>query len=153
MICYYHFSGVVSDAMWSANLRMNETMEAGPYPEREGEPDCSYYIRTGLCRFGVTCRFNHPANRKLVRKLQLLLIFLFSCLMLIVFLVSQYLHDISYELVRIWYIYVVSYPLRKLTDQKIKRKKEEGEKQIERHKEREQRIGRPLDFSALSQSL
>lgn len=56
---------VNQDAMWSANLRMNETMEAGPYPEREGEPDCSYYIRTGLCRFGVTCRFNHPPNRKL----------------------------------------------------------------------------------------
>ncbi|KAI7733902.1 hypothetical protein M8C21_031929 [Ambrosia artemisiifolia] len=42
-----------------------EVMEAGPYPVREGEPDCSYYIRTGLCRFGATCRFNHPPNRKL----------------------------------------------------------------------------------------
>ncbi|XP_071702333.1 zinc finger CCCH domain-containing protein ZFN-like [Rutidosis leptorrhynchoides] len=40
-------------------------MEPGPYPVREGEPDCSYYIRTGLCRFGATCRFNHPLNRKL----------------------------------------------------------------------------------------
>ncbi|KAL9263490.1 Zinc finger CCCH domain-containing protein [Drosera capensis] len=38
---------------------------SGPYPEREGEPDCSYYVRTGLCRFGSTCRFNHPPNRKL----------------------------------------------------------------------------------------
>lgn len=58
------------DSMWSTNLRTNETIEAGlypsgPYPEREGEPDCSYYIRTGLCRFGSTCRFNHPPNRKL----------------------------------------------------------------------------------------
>ncbi|KAM0037627.1 putative transcription factor C3H family [Helianthus debilis subsp. tardiflorus] len=42
-----------------------EVMEPGPYPVREGEPDCSYYIRTGLCRFGATCRFNHPPNRKL----------------------------------------------------------------------------------------
>ncbi|KAI3518144.1 hypothetical protein L1887_06568 [Cichorium endivia] len=40
-------------------------MESGPYPIREGEPDCSYYIRTGLCRFGASCRFNHPPNRKL----------------------------------------------------------------------------------------
>ncbi|OMO72946.1 Zinc finger, CCCH-type [Corchorus olitorius] len=47
------------------NLRSSETMESGPYPERPGEPDCSYYIRTGLCRFGATCRFNHPPNRKL----------------------------------------------------------------------------------------
>ncbi|MBA0728322.1 hypothetical protein Golax_001228, partial [Gossypium laxum] len=40
-------------------------MESSPYPERPGEPDCSYYIRTGLCRFGATCHFNHPPNRKL----------------------------------------------------------------------------------------
>ncbi|KAB5512353.1 hypothetical protein DKX38_029381 [Salix brachista] len=53
------------DAMWQMNLRSSEAMEAGPYPERPGEPDCSYYIRTGLCRFGPTCRFNHPPNRKL----------------------------------------------------------------------------------------
>ncbi|GMI65912.1 zinc finger protein 1, PENTA 1 [Hibiscus trionum] len=53
------------DAMWQINLRSSETMEPGPYPERPGELDCSYYIRTGLCRFGATCRFNHPPNRKL----------------------------------------------------------------------------------------
>ncbi|KAH1038206.1 hypothetical protein J1N35_039949 [Gossypium stocksii] len=53
------------DGMWQINLRSSETMEPGPYPERPGEPDCSYYIRTGLCRFGATCRFNHPPNRKL----------------------------------------------------------------------------------------
>ncbi|KAL9249625.1 Zinc finger CCCH domain-containing protein [Drosera capensis] len=58
------------DSMWPINLRSSEAMDAGlcapgPYPEREGEPDCSYYIRTGMCRFGSTCRFNHPPNRKL----------------------------------------------------------------------------------------
>ncbi|KAG5134955.1 hypothetical protein AAZX31_09G230100 [Glycine max] len=53
------------DEMWQINLRSSETMESGPYPEHPGEPDCSYYIRTGLCRFGATCRFNHPPNRKL----------------------------------------------------------------------------------------
>lgn len=45
------------------NLRENETLQ---YRERPGEPDCAYYIRTGLCRFGMTCKFNHPANRKMV---------------------------------------------------------------------------------------
>ncbi|VVB14751.1 unnamed protein product [Arabis nemorensis] len=35
----------------------------GSCPKRA---DCSYYIRTGLCRFGSTCRFNHPHDRKLV---------------------------------------------------------------------------------------
>ncbi|GER28257.1 zinc finger family protein [Striga asiatica] len=47
------------------SMRSREQMESGPYPVREGEPDCSYYIRTGLCRFGTTCRFNHPPNRNL----------------------------------------------------------------------------------------
>lgn len=48
-------------------LRLTESgsMEPEAYPERPGEPDCAYYIRTGLCRFGVTCKFNHPANRTL----------------------------------------------------------------------------------------
>lgn len=36
-----------------------------PFPERRGEPDCVYYMRTGLCGFGMNCRFNHPSNRKL----------------------------------------------------------------------------------------
>ncbi|KAF5726345.1 putative nucleic acid binding protein [Tripterygium wilfordii] len=58
-------SSLNQDALWEMNLRPSETMESGPYPERPGEPDCSYYIRTGLCRFGATCRFNHPPNRKL----------------------------------------------------------------------------------------
>nr|GMD86859.1 wall-associated receptor kinase-like 1 [Ipomoea batatas] len=47
-----------------------ETMESGPYPVRDGEPDCSYYIRTGLRRFGAYCRFNHPSNKKLGRIFQ-----------------------------------------------------------------------------------
>jgi hypothetical protein len=51
--------------MWQMNLE--EAMELGPYPERVGEPDCSYYMRTGMCRFGMTCKFNHPADRKLVK--------------------------------------------------------------------------------------
>ncbi|KAL6527061.1 hypothetical protein OROGR_016151 [Orobanche gracilis] len=53
------------DALWQMNMRSREQSESGPFPVREGEPDCSYYIRTGLCRFGMTCRFNHPPNRKL----------------------------------------------------------------------------------------
>lgn len=55
--------------MWQMNL--GETMELGPYPERVGEPDCSYYMRTGMCRFGMTCKFNHPADRKLVKSILL----------------------------------------------------------------------------------
>lgn len=30
------------------------------YPDRPGEPDCIYYLRTGICGYGNSCRFNHP---------------------------------------------------------------------------------------------
>ncbi|MCL7042352.1 hypothetical protein MKW94_006985 [Papaver nudicaule] len=33
------------------------------YPLRPEEPDCSFYLRTGACRYGLNCRFNHPHNR------------------------------------------------------------------------------------------
>ncbi|XP_058093820.1 zinc finger CCCH domain-containing protein 67-like isoform X2 [Magnolia sinica] len=34
------------------------------HPLRPGEPDCSFYLRMGMCRFGSNCRFNHPPRRK-----------------------------------------------------------------------------------------
>ncbi|PKA57654.1 Zinc finger CCCH domain-containing protein 6 [Apostasia shenzhenica] len=34
-----------------------------PYPERPGEEDCAYYMRTGACGFGDRCRYNHPRDR------------------------------------------------------------------------------------------
>uniref|UniRef100_A0A1J3GXN8 Zinc finger CCCH domain-containing protein 58 n=1 Tax=Noccaea caerulescens TaxID=107243 RepID=A0A1J3GXN8_NOCCA len=33
------------------------------FPERPDEPDCIYYLRTGVCGYGSRCRFNHPRNR------------------------------------------------------------------------------------------
>ncbi|PIA44517.1 hypothetical protein AQUCO_01700249v1 [Aquilegia coerulea] len=36
------------------------------YPERTGEPNCVYYMRTGSCGYGARCRFNHPRNRSQV---------------------------------------------------------------------------------------
>ena len=37
--------------------------EASPYPVRADAPDCTYYMKTGHCRFGATCKFNHPPER------------------------------------------------------------------------------------------
>jgi len=55
------------EAVWPMTMQGQEGMDGtqGPYPERPGEPDCVYYMRTGLCGFGMTCRFTHPPNRKL----------------------------------------------------------------------------------------
>jgi hypothetical protein len=57
------------EAVWQMTMQPHqEGIDAagqGQFPERLGEPDCVYYMRTGLCGFGQTCRFNHPPNRKM----------------------------------------------------------------------------------------
>jgi hypothetical protein len=55
---------LIAEAFW--RLTINENQDGGgvaqsnPYPDRPGEPDCIYYLRTGLCGYGSNCRFNHP---------------------------------------------------------------------------------------------
>lgn len=44
--------------MWQLGLE-----EPSSYPERAGEPDCIYYLRTGFCGYADRCRFNHPRDR------------------------------------------------------------------------------------------
>lgn len=34
------------------------------FPQRHAEPDCTYYLKFGTCRFGMKCKFNHPARKK-----------------------------------------------------------------------------------------
>eukprot|EP00250_Pteridium_aquilinum_P008312 c17842_g1_i2 orf=657-1946(-) len=55
----------LQEAMWQAPFQPQGGV-VHQYPERRGEPDCPYYMRTGLCGFGVNCKFNHPPNSKLV---------------------------------------------------------------------------------------
>ncbi|PIA61573.1 hypothetical protein AQUCO_00300828v1 [Aquilegia coerulea] len=50
-------SGLV-DSMWQLGLGGRDS-----YPERPGEPNCVYYMRTGTCGYGARCRFNHPHDR------------------------------------------------------------------------------------------
>ncbi|XP_076900971.1 zinc finger CCCH domain-containing protein 34-like [Bidens hawaiensis] len=30
------------------------------FPERPGEPECQYFLKTGDCKFGSSCRYHHP---------------------------------------------------------------------------------------------
>eukprot|EP00471_Norrisiella_sphaerica_P004966 CAMPEP_0184484076 /NCGR_PEP_ID=MMETSP0113_2-20130426/5780_1 /TAXON_ID=91329 /ORGANISM="Norrisiella sphaerica, Strain BC52" /LENGTH=87 /DNA_ID=CAMNT_0026864861 /DNA_START=812 /DNA_END=1075 /DNA_ORIENTATION=+ len=30
------------------------------YPMRPGQPQCTYYVKTGECKFGATCKWDHP---------------------------------------------------------------------------------------------
>ncbi|KAK8710777.1 hypothetical protein V6N13_146087 [Hibiscus sabdariffa] len=34
------------------------------YPVRPDADDCAFYMKTGLCKFGSHCKFNHPVGRK-----------------------------------------------------------------------------------------
>lgn len=35
------------------------------YPLRPDAQDCPYYMKTGMCKFGSNCKFNHPSRRKI----------------------------------------------------------------------------------------
>ncbi|KAK9015378.1 hypothetical protein V6N11_006489 [Hibiscus sabdariffa] len=51
----------LEESMWQLSLRGSES-----YPERPGVTDCVYYMRTGFCGYGNSCRYNHPRNRAAV---------------------------------------------------------------------------------------
>eukprot|EP00250_Pteridium_aquilinum_P001847 c12054_g1_i1 orf=699-2291(-) len=55
--------------MTSQSLDEAEFSPVGPFPERRGEPNCVFYMRTGHCGFGMNCRYNHPPNRNLAATL------------------------------------------------------------------------------------
>lgn len=38
------------------------------FPERPGQPDCQYYMRTGDCKYRSSCRYNHPPNVAALRE-------------------------------------------------------------------------------------
>ncbi|KAK1279057.1 Zinc finger CCCH domain-containing protein 32 [Acorus gramineus] len=52
----------LEEPMWELALGGGEQY----YPERPGEPDCMYYMRTGSCGYGERCRYNHPRDRSAV---------------------------------------------------------------------------------------
>lgn len=35
-----------------------------PFPLRPEAEDCAFYLKTGTCKFGSNCKFNHPIQRK-----------------------------------------------------------------------------------------
>ncbi|KAL9233236.1 hypothetical protein vseg_008260 [Gypsophila vaccaria] len=54
-----NFSKRVDPATHYQNLT-----QAEEFPERPGEPDCDYFIKTGNCKYRSACRYNHPTGGK-----------------------------------------------------------------------------------------
>lgn len=40
-----------------------QQQEQTMYPERPGEPECSYYMRHGSCKFQMRCKYHHPRDQ------------------------------------------------------------------------------------------
>jgi len=38
-------------------------MQIEEFPERPGQPDCDYFMKTGDCKYRSSCRYNHPISR------------------------------------------------------------------------------------------
>ncbi|CAI0383300.1 unnamed protein product [Linum tenue] len=41
----------------------SSTQKELTFPERPAEPECQYYLRTGDCKYGSSCRYHHPRDR------------------------------------------------------------------------------------------
>lgn len=39
-----------------------QQMLVDEFPERPGQPDCSYFLKTGDCKFKSNCKYHHPKN-------------------------------------------------------------------------------------------
>ena len=50
-------------ASMDMSVKAGAPAEAG-YPERPGEPECTFYLRTGTCKYGLGCKFHHPPDRR-----------------------------------------------------------------------------------------
>ncbi|PWA64705.1 zinc finger C-x8-C-x5-C-x3-H type family protein [Artemisia annua] len=55
-----HEHGNIEEAIRMLKIEKDDPGLTG-YPDRPGQPDCLYYLKTGMCGYGDTCRFNHPA--------------------------------------------------------------------------------------------
>lgn len=53
------YAGPYLSVTSSAGL-LSSSLEEHAFPERPGQPECRYYLRTGNCKFGPTCKYHHP---------------------------------------------------------------------------------------------
>ncbi|KAG5153812.1 hypothetical protein JHK82_011781 [Glycine max] len=56
---------VMNNPAIDTNVYMHhqKQMPVDEFPERPGEPECSFFLKTGDCKFKSNCKFHHPKNR------------------------------------------------------------------------------------------
>lgn len=58
-------SGYVGSQLHSGSVPMGyyAFQRDNVFPERPGQPECQFYMKTGDCKFGTVCKFHHPRER------------------------------------------------------------------------------------------
>ncbi|KAG5053150.1 hypothetical protein AAZX31_02G251100 [Glycine max] len=56
------FSEAIRHLKINDNWDRDAAAQSTQYPDRPGEPECLYYLRTGMCGYGTNCRYHHPAH-------------------------------------------------------------------------------------------
>ncbi|MED6106460.1 hypothetical protein PIB30_005095 [Stylosanthes scabra] len=56
------YSGPYQPSGPSVGPSGSSTQKENPYPERPDQPECQYYMKTGECKFGPSCRYHHPSD-------------------------------------------------------------------------------------------
>nr|GMC55617.1 zinc finger CCCH domain-containing protein 37 [Ipomoea batatas]GMC55618.1 zinc finger CCCH domain-containing protein 37 [Ipomoea batatas] len=46
--------------------QQNFKLSLAGLPRREGAIHCPYYMKTGICKYGATCKFDHPPPGELI---------------------------------------------------------------------------------------
>ncbi|CAN6227422.1 unnamed protein product [Urochloa humidicola] len=54
----------VTWAVVAAGRKLQQVVMETKHPQRPGEPDCSYYVKFGSCKFGISCIYNHPPRQE-----------------------------------------------------------------------------------------
>ncbi|PRQ30252.1 putative transcription factor C3H family [Rosa chinensis] len=62
--CRFHYPidrPAVALSTTKPSQQENVKLTLAGLPRREGAAICVYYLQTGTCKYGATCRFDHPS--------------------------------------------------------------------------------------------
>ena len=58
-----YVQGPGATGMDPSSIETEVTSKGTLFPERPGQLNCDFYMRTGNCKYQLSCRFNHPKER------------------------------------------------------------------------------------------